>query len=71
MGCWPDRGRADDAGNIVTGILVSQLWSVAGQSNRPDVSSALFQPFFNYNLKGGWALSTAPIITAKLDRNAK
>jgi hypothetical protein len=51
-------------GNIVTGILVSQLWSVAGQANRPNLSSALFQPFFNYNLKDGWALSTAPVITA-------
>jgi hypothetical protein len=51
-------------GNIVTGILVSQIWSFAGQVGRPNISSALFQPFFNYNLKGGWALSTAPIITA-------
>lgn len=51
-------------GNIVTGMLVTQLWSFAGQANRPSISSALFQPFFNYNLKGGWAISTAPIITA-------
>ncbi len=51
-------------GNIVAGILVTQLWSFAGQVNRPNISSALFQPFFNYNLKGGWALSTAPIVTA-------
>ncbi len=51
-------------GHIVAGILASQLWSVAGQVNRPDISAALFQLFFNYNLKGGWAISTAPIITA-------
>ncbi|MGC1380021.1 MAG: hypothetical protein WA814_03220 [Candidatus Baltobacteraceae bacterium] len=51
-------------GKIVAGILASQIWSIAGQVNRPNISAALFQPFFNYNLKGGWALSTAPIITA-------
>ena len=51
-------------GHIVAGILVSQLWSFAGQVNRPNISAALFQPFFNYNLKGGWAITTAPIITA-------
>lgn len=51
-------------GHIVTGILLSQLWSVAGQANSPNISAALFQPFFNYNLKYGWALSTSPIITA-------
>lgn len=50
-------------GHIVTGILVTQLWSFAGQANRPNVDAGLFQPFFNYNLKNGWAISTAPIIT--------
>jgi hypothetical protein len=51
-------------GRIVTGMLVTQIWSFAGQVNRPGVSAALFQPFFNYNLKNGWAISTAPIITS-------
>lgn len=50
-------------GHIVTGILVTQLWSFAGQANRPNVDAGLFQPFFNYNLKNGWAISIAPIIT--------
>ena len=51
-------------GHIVTGVLVTQLWSFAGPADRPNISSALFQPFFNYNLKDGWALSTSPIVTA-------
>ena len=51
-------------GRIVTGMLTTQIWSFAGQAGRSDVSTALFQPFFNYNLKGGWALTTAPLITA-------
>jgi len=51
-------------GHIVTGILVTQIWSFAGQANRANVNAALFQPFFNYNLKDGWALTTAPSFTA-------
>lgn len=51
-------------GKIVTGMLATQLWSFAGQADRPSISAALFQPFFNYNLKNGWAISTAPVITA-------
>lgn len=51
-------------GRIVAGILVNQLWSFAGQANRPNVNSGLFQPFFNYNLKDGWALNASPVITA-------
>jgi hypothetical protein len=51
-------------GHMVFGILTTQLWSYAGQANTPNVSSALFQPFFNYNLKNGWTLTTGPNITA-------
>ena len=28
-----------------------------------NVSSSLVRPFVNYNLKDGWAISTAPIMT--------
>jgi hypothetical protein len=51
-------------GNWVLGTLVTQLWSVAGLSNRPNVNSFLVQPFVNYNLKGGWAITSAPIMTS-------
>jgi hypothetical protein len=51
-------------GDIVTGALVTQVWSIGGDPTRPDVSSILIQPFFNYNLKGGWTLTTAPQMTA-------
>ncbi|MHC4475245.1 MAG: neuromedin U [Planctomycetota bacterium] len=49
-------------GPWVYGGLVSQLWSYYG--NDPEVNITAFQPFLNYNMKGGWYLSTAPIITA-------
>ena len=51
-------------GKWVIGSLVSQLWSFAGPATRSNVSSFLVQPFVNYNLKDGWALTTAPVITA-------
>ncbi|TFG71361.1 MAG: transporter [Flavobacteriales bacterium] len=35
------------------GALVNQVWSVAGDKNRGDLSTLFFQPFFNYNWKSG------------------
>ncbi len=55
---------------IVAGALVSQLWSIAGDSNREDVSLLTVQPFFNYNFAGGWYASTSPIITANWQTNS-
>lgn len=51
-------------GKWVLGALVTQLWSVAGLPNRPSVNTFLVQPFVNYNLKDGWAISSAPILTS-------
>jgi hypothetical protein len=39
------------------GVLVNNMWSVAGHENRPDVNQFYIQPFFNYNLKKAWYLS--------------
>ncbi|HEX3671148.1 MAG TPA: hypothetical protein VHT92_05525 [Candidatus Cybelea sp.] len=60
----PDAVALIMPGKWVMGALVTQLWSYAGPANRAAVNSFLLQPFVNYNLKNGWALSTAPIITA-------
>ncbi|WP_019501471.1 hypothetical protein [Pseudanabaena sp. PCC 6802] len=57
-------------GQWVIGALANQIWSVAGDSSRPDVSQFLFQPFINYNLPDGWYLSFAPIITANWNASA-
>ena len=38
---------------MTIGGLINQIWSVAGNDDRPDVSSLFFQPFFNYNWKSG------------------
>ncbi len=51
-------------GKWVMGALVTQVWSIAGRPNLANYSTFLVQPFINYNLKGGWAIATAPGITA-------
>lgn len=51
-------------GRVVAGAIAFNAWSFAGDSDEPDVNQFLFQYFINYNLKQGWYLVTAPIITA-------
>jgi hypothetical protein len=48
----------------VYGALVNNLWKVAGSDATPAINSFFFQPFINFNLAGGWAISTAPGISA-------
>jgi hypothetical protein len=52
----------------VLGLLARQLWSFAGDQDRADVNQLLLQPFINYNLPGGWYLTSSPMITANWDR---
>lgn len=60
----PDAVALVMPGKWVMGALFTQLWSYAGPSNRAAVSSFLTQPFVNYNINNGWAISSSPIITA-------
>jgi len=46
------------------GILMRNLWSFAGTSDRESVNSFMTQFFINYNLPGGWYLTSSPAITA-------
>ena len=46
------------------GGLVRQLWSFAGDDDRPSVNQMLVEPFINYNLDGGWYLISDMILTA-------
>jgi hypothetical protein len=54
-------------GKWTLGTLVSNLFSVAGPSDRPDVNTMNLQYFVNYNLKKGWYLTVQPTITANWD----
>jgi hypothetical protein len=46
------------------GVLVGNLWSFAGDSDRASVNQMFVQPFVQYNLDHGWYLSSSPMITA-------
>ncbi len=52
------------SGPWVAGVLWNNIWSVAGDDDRPDTNNMLVQYFINYNLPNGWYLISAPIITA-------
>jgi hypothetical protein len=46
------------------GVLISNLFSVAGSAHRPSVNQMVLQYFVNYNLNKGWYVTTSPIVTA-------
>jgi hypothetical protein len=53
-------------GHIVAGALINNVWSFGGTTGPGGTRYNLMtlQPFFNYNLKEGWYLSTSPLMTA-------
>jgi len=52
-------------GPWVVGALANNIWRVMGDDpSGGGINQFFFQPFINFNLKRGWALSTAPAITA-------
>ncbi len=72
MRCWeagkwaagPAAVALTIQGPWVAGILVQNIWSFAGNSDRSNVNRFLTQYFVNYNLANGWYLTSSPIITA-------
>lgn len=55
---------------VVTGFLVNNLWSFAGDEDRDRVNAMTLQPFFNFNLPEGWYLTSSPIITANWEADS-
>lgn len=49
--------------------IISNWFSVAGDSDRPDVNTFYFQYIFTYFLQNKWYLSTAPINLANWEAN--
>lgn len=45
------------------GALANQVWSVAGDKDRPDVNQLFLQPFLNYNWKSGAGVGVNAEIT--------
>jgi hypothetical protein len=56
-------------GHWTVGVLINNVFSVAGSSHRPDVNQMLLQYFINYNLKKGYYLTSGPIVTANWNAN--
>jgi hypothetical protein len=51
-------------GPWVYGALKNNQWSFAGNNKRDKVNQMILQPFVNYNLPGGWYLTSSPVLTA-------
>ncbi len=56
--------------HFVLGVLINNIWSIAGGGSRPDINQMLLQYFINDNLKKGWYLTTQPIVTANWNTSA-
>lgn len=63
-GAGPTGVLVVNAGNFLIGVLATQLWTYAGDDEGPNLNQLTLQPFINFNLPDGWAISTAPLITA-------
>lgn len=58
-------------GHWVIGILASNVWNIGdGYNDAPDVNELTLQYFINYNMTGGWYLSSAPLITANWEADS-
>ena len=56
--------------NWLFGFLTSNIWSFAGDANRPTVQQFSFQYFIAYNFPEGWFIDTKPIISANWEKPA-
>lgn len=56
-------------GPWVLGGVLQQYWTYADRDPAREINLFVFQPFVNYNFSRGWALSTAPLITANWNGN--
>lgn len=55
----------------VHGVVLRNIWSFAGDSDRPKVNFFLIQPFVNYNFTNGWYLTSTPGIIANWEADSR
>jgi len=55
----------------VYGVVVGNLWSFAGDSQREKVNRFLVQPFVNYNFSNGWYLVSTPQVGANWEADSR
>jgi hypothetical protein len=51
-------------GRWVVGALANNLWRIGGTNFGADINQFTMQPFINFNIPAGWAITTSPLITA-------
>jgi len=51
-------------GRWLGGLLANNLWRIGGVNHGPSVNQLTTQPFLNFNIPSGWAISSSPLITA-------
>ncbi len=51
-------------GRWVLGCLANNLWRISGVDNGPPINQLTVQPFINFNIPQGWAITTSPLIGA-------
>jgi hypothetical protein len=56
-GAGPTAVALKQDGPWTYGILANHIWSFAGQSQRPDVSSTFLQPFVSYTTPDAWTFT--------------
>jgi hypothetical protein len=49
---------------LAVGAFISNFWSVAGDSGRPDVNRMLLEPILRYQINNGWFVYSTPVVTA-------
>lgn len=58
-------------GHWVIGALVSNVWNIGnGYDDAEDVNALTAQYFINYNMAGGWYLTTSPVMTANWEADS-
>lgn len=56
-GLGPTAVMLKQDGPWTYGALANHIWSVAGQSDRPDISSTFLQPFISYTTPDAWTFT--------------
>jgi len=59
FGVGPSAVVLMQPGQWTLGLLVNQIWSTSGASNRTDVNQTFLQPFANYNLGSGLSVGVS------------
>ncbi|MGR3662969.1 MAG: hypothetical protein ACU0CA_17580 [Paracoccaceae bacterium] len=58
-GLGPAVGFTASSGDLLWGLFNQNLFTVAGDSGRPDVNVSNIQPILNYSLSNGWAVGAS------------